>query len=164
MSRLMPHKDNDPSQLSRPATCSRSSEHQGKTTHMNSNPTSGQMSRSTPGQVEPEHVAPDGLSAEMSNLRRDGASLKETCARLGYEVGGEVAKTARGMSQTVASQVGSATSGVTDAGSELASAAKEHAKTFASELEGMARRNPLGTIAGALLVGVVIGMMSRGRG
>ena len=68
------------------------------------------------------------------------------------------------MSQTVASQVGSTTSGVTDAGSVLASAAKEHAKTLASELEGMARRNPLGTIAGALLVGVIIGMMSRGRG
>jgi len=75
-----------------------------------------------------------------------------------------VAKTARGVRQTVASQVGSATSGVTDAGSELASAAKEHAKTFASEFESMARRNPLGTIAGALLVGVIIGMMSRGRG
>jgi hypothetical protein len=53
---------------------------------------------------------------------------------------------------------------VADAGSELASSAKEHAKTFASELEGMARRNPLGTIAGALLVGLIIGMMSRGRG
>ena len=66
------------------------------------------------------------------------------------------------MSQTVASQVGSTTSGVTDAGSELASAAKEHAKTLVSELEVMARRNPLGS--GALLVGVIIGMMSRGRG
>jgi ElaB/YqjD/DUF883 family membrane-anchored ribosome-binding protein len=42
--------------------------------------------------------------------------------------------------------------------------ATEQAKTFAAELEGMARRNPLGTIAGAVLVGVVIGMMSRGRG
>ena len=100
----------------------------------------------------------------MSNLRRDVASLKDTDARLASQAGGEVAKTARSMSQTVASQVGSTTSGVTDAGSELASAAKEHAKTFASELEGMARRNPLGTIAGALLVGVIIGMMSRGRG
>jgi ElaB/YqjD/DUF883 family membrane-anchored ribosome-binding protein len=47
--------------------------------------------------------------------------------------------------------------------SDLATSAKEHAKTFASELEGMARRNPLGTIAGALAVGVVLGMMSRGR-
>ena len=131
---------------------------------MNSNPTPGQISRSTPSQVEPDHVAPEGLSAEMSNLRRDVASLKDTFARLASQVGGEVAKTARDMRQTVASQVGSATSGVTDAGSELASAAKEHAKTFASELESMARRNPLGTIAGALLVGVIIGMMSRGRG
>ena len=61
------------------------------------------------------------------------------------------------MRQTVASQVGSATTGVTDAGSELASAAKDRAKTFASELEGIARRNPLGTIAGALLIGDVAG-------
>jgi ElaB/YqjD/DUF883 family membrane-anchored ribosome-binding protein len=67
------------------------------------------------------------------------------------------------VSQTVASQVGDAASGVADAGSELASSAKEHAKTFASELEGMARRNPLGTIAGVLAVGVIVGMMLRGR-
>src|SRR5262249_33920497 len=156
----------DPRQLSRPATRSRSSEHHGKTTHMNSNPTSGQTSGSTRGHVEPEHVVPDGLSEEMSNLRRDVASLKDTFARLASQAGGEVAKTVRSMSETVASQVGSATGGVTDAGSELASAAKEHAKTLASELEGMARRNPLGTIAGAgaLLIGVIIGMMSRGRG
>jgi hypothetical protein len=64
---------------------------------MNSNPTSGQISRSTSGQVEPEHVAPEGLSAEMSNLRRDVASLKDTFARLASQVGGEVAKTARSM-------------------------------------------------------------------
>jgi ElaB/YqjD/DUF883 family membrane-anchored ribosome-binding protein len=158
----MPQKDGDP-QLRRPATRARSSEHQGKTMNMNTNPTSGQMSRSTPDHVEPEHVAPDGLSAEMSNLRRDVASLKDTFGRLASQAGGEAAKTVRGMSQTVASQVGSATSGVTDAGSEIASAAKEHAKTLVSELEGMARRNPLGTMAGALLVGIIIGMMSRGR-
>jgi ElaB/YqjD/DUF883 family membrane-anchored ribosome-binding protein len=47
--------------------------------------------------------------------------------------------------------------------SDLANSAKEHAQTFASELEGMARRNPLGTIAGALVVGVVLGMMTRRR-
>jgi hypothetical protein len=28
----------------------------------------------------------------------------------------------------------------------------------------MARRNPLGTIAGTLVVGIIVGMMSRGRG
>ena len=80
------------------------------------------------------------------------------------QVGGEAAKTVRSVSQTLAAQVGSAAGGVADAGSDLASSATAHAKTFASELEAMARRNPLGTIAGALLVGVIVGMMSRGRG
>src|SRR5262249_58885486 len=103
MSRLMPQKDDDPRQLSRPATRSRSSEHQGKTTNMNSNPTSGQISRSTPGRVEPEHIAPDGLGEEMSNLRRDVASLKDTFARLASQAGGGGAKTLRSLSPKVGS-------------------------------------------------------------
>ena len=54
------------------------------------------------------------------------------------------------------------TSDVADKASNIASAASEQAKTFASELERMGRANPLGTIAGALLVGVVIGLLGRG--
>jgi ElaB/YqjD/DUF883 family membrane-anchored ribosome-binding protein len=77
---------------------------------------------------------------------------------------GEAAKTIRDIGETVAAQVGTAASGLADKSSEFATSAKVQAKTFASELEAMARRNPLGTIAGALLVGIVIGMMSRGRG
>jgi ElaB/YqjD/DUF883 family membrane-anchored ribosome-binding protein len=76
---------------------------------------------------------------------------------------GEAAKAMRDMGETVAAQARTAVSGVADKSSEFATSATAHAKTFASELEAMARRNPLGTIAGALLVGVVIGMMSRGR-
>jgi ElaB/YqjD/DUF883 family membrane-anchored ribosome-binding protein len=76
----------------------------------------------------------------------------------------DAAKVIRDATQTVAAKAGTAASGLGDAGSELATSARDHAKTFASELEAMARRNPLGTIAGAVLVGVVIGMMSsRGR-
>lgn len=129
---------------------------------MNSNPTSEQMSRSSFGQTEPERVGP-GVNDEMSKLHRDVASLKDTIARLASQVGGDATKTLRGVSETVASRVGSAASGAADAGSELASAAKEHAKTFASELEAMARRNPLGTMAGVLVIGIIIGMMARGR-
>jgi CHASE3 domain sensor protein len=50
------------------------------------------------------------------------------------------------------------------AASDMAEVATQQIKTFASELEGMARRNPLGTVAGAVIVGVLIGMMARGRG
>ena len=77
---------------------------------------------------------------------------------------GEAARAFRDIGETVAAQVETAASGLADKSSELAGSAKAQVKTFASELEAMARRNPLGTIVGALLVGVVIGMMSRGRG
>jgi ElaB/YqjD/DUF883 family membrane-anchored ribosome-binding protein len=56
---------------------------------------------------------------------------------------------------------------VSDAGaaaSDMAESATQQIKTFASEIEGVARRNPLGTVAGAVIVGVIIGMMARGRG
>jgi ElaB/YqjD/DUF883 family membrane-anchored ribosome-binding protein len=104
-----------------------------------------------------------GQSEEINKLRQDVASLKDTIARIASQASSDAVKTVRNLAQSAASQVGSAASGVADTGSELASSAKAHAKTFASELEAMARRNPLGTIAGALLVGVVIGMFSRGR-
>ncbi len=46
----------------------------------------------------------------------------------------------------------------------MAESASQQIKTFASELEGMARRNPLGAVAGAVIVGILIGMMARGHG
>jgi ElaB/YqjD/DUF883 family membrane-anchored ribosome-binding protein len=70
----------------------------------------------------------------------------------------------RNMREAAASQVSDAAGGVADTSSDIAASAKQHAKTFASELEAMARRNPPGTIAGTLMVGVIIGMISRRRG
>jgi ElaB/YqjD/DUF883 family membrane-anchored ribosome-binding protein len=89
--------------------------------------------------------------------------LKDNFARLASQAGGEAVKTMRGVRQTVAAQVGGAASGVADAGSDLAVSAKEHAQTVASELERVARQNPLGTIAGAVVFGLVIGMLLRRR-
>ena len=106
----------------------------------------------------------DGLGETVSQLSRDLASLKDSFALLASQAGGEAAKAMRNMSQSVTSQVGDAASGAADKGADLAASAKEQVKTFASELEAMARRNPLGTIAGTLVVGIVLGMMSRGRG
>jgi ElaB/YqjD/DUF883 family membrane-anchored ribosome-binding protein len=109
-------------------------------------------------------VQRDGLGETLSQLSRDVASLKNTFALLASQAGGEAAKTMRNMSDAVASQVGDAASGVADTSSDLATSARQHAKTLASELEAMARRNPLGTIAGTLVVGVIVGIMTRGRG
>jgi ElaB/YqjD/DUF883 family membrane-anchored ribosome-binding protein len=112
----------------------------------------------------PEDTQPVSVGETLNQLSRDVGSLKDTLAQLVSQVGDRGVKAVQGMRQSVASQVGSAASGMADTGSDLVSTARGHAKTLASELEDMARRNPLGTIVGALLVGAIFGMMSRGRG
>jgi ElaB/YqjD/DUF883 family membrane-anchored ribosome-binding protein len=123
------------------------------------------LSGSSTTSADPEDpvVRRDDLGETLSRLSRDVASLKDTFALLVSQAGGEATRKMRNMGEAVASQVSDTASGVKDTGSDLASSAKQHATTFASELEAMARRNPLGTIAGTLLVGVIVGMMSRGR-
>ena len=94
-------------------------------------------------------------SVDFEGMRRDLNSLKDTLSRLVSQAG-EV-------SSSVASQVSDAASSFAESGTNMASAAKEQAKTFASELEAIGRRNPLGAMAAALMVGVLIGLIGRGR-
>jgi len=49
------------------------------------------------------------------------------------------------------------------AAGEAGDAATHQVRTFVAEVDGMVRRNPLGTMAGAVIVGVLIGMMVRPR-
>jgi len=76
-------------------------------------------------------------------------------------VSSEAAKSAREVTSSVADQVGSVATDYVGKGADMTSAASEQAKTVASELESMARRNPLGAIAGAMLIGVFIGLLGR---
>ena len=105
--------------------------------------------------------AMNSAGTDLQSLRSDLNSLKDTVAKFVSQAGGEAAKSAREVTSNLAGQVGSVASDVAGKGAEMASAASDQAKTFASELEGMARRNPIGAIAGALLVGVLIGVMGR---
>ena len=97
------------------------------------------------------------LAKDMAKLKDDMASIQQTLAKLASNAGTEAYRTAQNIGATVADQV-------TDLASQAATSAQAQAKTFASELENTARRNPLGTIGGTLFVGIVIGMLSRGRG
>jgi ElaB/YqjD/DUF883 family membrane-anchored ribosome-binding protein len=77
-----------------------------------------------------------------------------------------MADTARDAVDAVNTKVGDALdrgqAAVSYAG-EMAGTATQQMKTLASELEAMAKRNPLGTVAGAVVVGVLIGLLARGR-
>ena len=79
-------------------------------------------------------------------------------------------QTARGAIDSVKNTLGDAVdrgqAAVSQAGtaaSEMAESATRQMTTFASELESIAKRNPLGALAGAVMVGVLIGLMARSR-
>jgi ElaB/YqjD/DUF883 family membrane-anchored ribosome-binding protein len=105
----------------------------------------------------------DRLAEDVSSLRADETKMHESFSNFVSETGGHAARTARNVGQAVASQVGSTASGLATTGAEMASSATEQLKTFATELEGIARKNPLGALADALAVGIVIGLIVRAR-
>jgi ABC-type transporter Mla subunit MlaD len=90
-------------------------------------------------------TARDDVSENLRALSDDIARLKDTVA---------------GIAKTVGVQIGDAASDIT---SEIASSAKDQAGTVVAEFERVARRNPLAVVAGALCVGMVIGLMSGRR-
>jgi ElaB/YqjD/DUF883 family membrane-anchored ribosome-binding protein len=95
--------------------------------------------------------------ADLKALQRDVSELKETVAKLVSRAGDEAAKSAR----EIAGQVSTAASDLAEKGANVASVATDQAKTLVTELENIARRNPLGALAGAVVIGVLIGMMRR---
>jgi len=101
--------------------------------------------------------AMDTAGSDMKALRNDLSDLKETVAKLASRAGDEAAKSAR----EIAGQVSTAASELAEKGENVASVATDQAKTLVTELENIARRNPLGALAGAAVVGVLIGMMGR---
>jgi ElaB/YqjD/DUF883 family membrane-anchored ribosome-binding protein len=121
------------------------------------------LDRGRSGLADAARAAGDSLSDDVAKLRDDMAQMQKTFAKFASQAGSEAVKTAQNVGSAVASQAGDVASQVGEAASEYASAATQQVKTFASEVENMARKNPLGTIGATLLVGVVIGMMSRGR-
>ena len=100
---------------------------------------------------------------DLDSLRKQVTDLQNAMAKLISDAGNIAVKSAKEATSDVASQVGAAASNIADKSSEMAQAASEQAKTFASELEKVARANPLGALAGALLAGVVIGLIGRSR-
>jgi ElaB/YqjD/DUF883 family membrane-anchored ribosome-binding protein len=96
---------------------------------------------------------------DLKTLRSDLSDLKESVAKLVSRASGEATNSAR----EIAGQVGTAARDLAERGANVASTATDQAKTLVTELENIARRNPLGALAGAVIVGILIGMMDRRR-
>jgi ElaB/YqjD/DUF883 family membrane-anchored ribosome-binding protein len=107
--------------------------------------------------------AMNSAGSDLQSLRADLNSLKDTLATFMSRAGSEAANSAREVTSNVANQVGGVANDLAGKGAEIASAASDQAKSFASELENMARRNPIGAMAGAVVVGVLIGLLGRRR-
>ncbi len=107
--------------------------------------------------------AMDSAATDLQLLRKDLNSLKETVARFVSQAGGEAAKSARDVASNVTGQAGDIAGDLMDRGANAASVATTEAKSFASELERMTRSNPLAAIAGAVLIGALIGLLGRRR-
>jgi ElaB/YqjD/DUF883 family membrane-anchored ribosome-binding protein len=105
--------------------------------------------------------AANSAGSDLQAIRNDLNNLKDTLSRFMSQTSSEAVKSAREVTSNFAGQVGDAASDLATRGSQLASSAGDQAKTFATELESMARRNPLGALAGAVAVGVLIGIMGR---
>jgi ElaB/YqjD/DUF883 family membrane-anchored ribosome-binding protein len=115
------------------------------------------INRAKEGMSAAASDARESAGADLKALQSDLSHLKETVAMLVSHTGGEAAKSAR----EIAGQVSTAASDLADKGANVASAATDQAKSLVMELETIARRNPLGALAGAVVVGVLIGMMRR---
>jgi ElaB/YqjD/DUF883 family membrane-anchored ribosome-binding protein len=105
--------------------------------------------------------AVNSAGPDLQAIQNDLNSLKDTLSLFMSQASTQAVKSARDATSNFAGQVGDVASDLADRGTQLVSSAGDQAKTFASELETMARRNPLGTLAGAVAIGVLIGIMGR---
>ena len=106
-------------------------------------------------------AATNAAGNDLQSLQADLHRLKDTVSKFMSQAADEATKSACEVSANVAGRVGDVASDLAERGSVMASAATDQAKTFATELENMARRNPIGAMAGAVMVGILIGMLGR---
>jgi ElaB/YqjD/DUF883 family membrane-anchored ribosome-binding protein len=102
-------------------------------------------------------------SADIARLQEELASLRLTVASLIAEVKGGAAKTLRAAGGLVSQKVGAVGQAAAEKTSSVAETTAERAQGLISELEIWARRRPLSAIAGAMLAGIIIGMLGHRR-
>jgi ElaB/YqjD/DUF883 family membrane-anchored ribosome-binding protein len=96
--------------------------------------------------------AMDSAGSDLDSLLRGLNGLKETLTTFMSKAGSEAFRSARDVS-----------SGLADTGAGMASDVTDRGKDLAGQLEYFVRRNPLASIAGAFVVGILLGAWGRRR-
>lgn len=105
-------------------------------------------------------AASSGASAVQS-LRSEIKNIQDMVTRLAAQSGRDAVDSARHAAAAAAERVGDVAGDLARSSADAAAAATDRAKSVTGELEGMARRNPMGVIAGAVVIGVLIGVFGR---
>jgi ElaB/YqjD/DUF883 family membrane-anchored ribosome-binding protein len=108
--------------------------------------------------------AVDTASSDMQSLRTDLNRLKDSVSTFMAQAAQEATKSAREVSSNVVGRFGDVADDIARRGSAMASTATAQANSAVSEFESMVRRNPMGAMAGAVMVGILIGALGRRRG
>jgi ElaB/YqjD/DUF883 family membrane-anchored ribosome-binding protein len=108
--------------------------------------------------------AVDTASSDMQSLRTDLNRLKDTVSTFMAQAAQEATKSAREVSSNVVGRFGDVADDIARRGSAMASTATAQANSAVSEFESRVRRNPMGAMAGAVMVGILIGALGRRRG
>ena len=94
--------------------------------------------------------AKDAAATDLESLRKDLNGLRETVTTFISEAGAEAGKSARDVSSALAEQ-----------GVNMASSAAERSRSLVGDLEQMARRNPVATLVGGVVLGMVLATLNR---
>ena len=105
--------------------------------------------------------AASSAASAVQSLRGEIKNIQDMVMRLAAQSGREAVGSARNAAAAAAERVGDVAGDLARSSADAAAAATDRAKSLAGELEGMARRNPMGVIAGAVVIGVLIGVFGR---
>jgi ElaB/YqjD/DUF883 family membrane-anchored ribosome-binding protein len=105
--------------------------------------------------------AASSAASAVQSLRGEIKNIQDMVTRLAAQSGREAVDSARNAAAAAAERVGDVAGDLARSSADAAAAATDRAKSFAGDLEGMARRNPMGVIAGAVVIGVLIGVFGR---
>ena len=106
----------------------------------------------------------DSMNQDIMSLKADLASLKESIASLTSNAATTTLGMASDAATKVSETVSDAATAIAEKSSNMASVATKGAQSLSVEVEDLTRRNPLAALAGAVVLGLLLGMASRGRG